>query len=113
MGTILFLPASARRNRKREFREVLLRGTKGRPLTQRLLPGTLQEFDNNSCPAKIQILLVGSAGEIFISLRSFFVSRRKRRKRRNFIGFAFLNFCLRFGSSQQVTWKLLGGWFRV
>lgn len=60
MGTILFLPASARRNRKREFREVSLRGTKGRPLTQRHLPTTLQEMDDSSCAAKVRIILVKS-----------------------------------------------------
>jgi hypothetical protein len=44
---------------KREFHEVFLRETRGRPLTQRHSPTTLQEADDSSCDAKVQFFWVG------------------------------------------------------
>jgi len=67
-------PRFCKKEPEREFRNS---GTRGRPLTQRDLPTTLQEADDSSCVAKVQNILVGCARDFFISLRSFFISHRK------------------------------------
>ena len=47
-------PRYSEKGRKRGFRNS---GTRGRPLTQRHLPTTLQEADDSSCAAKVRIIL--------------------------------------------------------
>ncbi len=48
-------PCLCKKGPEREFRNSR---TRGRPLTQRHLPGTLQEADDSSCAAKVQNILM-------------------------------------------------------
>ena len=64
-------PCICKKGPEREFRNS---GTRGRPLTQRHLPDTLQEFNDSSCDAKVQNILVGSAGGNFYFTQRLFAS---------------------------------------
>ena len=82
-------PRFCKKEPEREFRNS---GTRGRPLTQRDLPTTLQEADDSSCAAKVRIILFRFA---------HFFSHRKHGKHRKI--------CL-----QHTKWglsdSLLGTW---
>lgn len=67
-------PCLCKKGPEREFRDS---GTRGRPLTLRHLPGTLQEFDNNSCAAKVRIILFRFA-HFFRSHRFLFRASRSK-----------------------------------